>query len=357
MQTNTDSLSILKGNKKLLFLFYALFSAVLILMIFIFKSFIWPFLFALVLYIVLRSLNNYLIKYLKSRWLCSTIIIFLIIIFILIPLFFILFKLAYQAYDFYLYIQNQYDQGTFDDLFKSYLVKKLLSYVNVAEINIFKQLVELLGKTSFSIFSNLTAILSFSVKFILNIFFMLVILFFLFKDGDSLSEKFYKAMPFPDDMEKNVVHRINMVIKIVFTGNLFIMILQGAVVGISFAIFGLAAPLLWACVTAILSLIPVVGTSIVWVPAILYLAFKGYYASAVIMGLLCLLGYLILENLVKPKVFGKKLNFHPLIFFFLLIGSIHIFNLPGIVIGPVLLTLLYSLWEIYKILNGQKTGQ
>ncbi|HQO23942.1 MAG TPA: hypothetical protein PLM72_12745, partial [Spirochaetota bacterium] len=50
-------------------------------------------------------------------------------------------------------------------------------------------------------------------------------------------------------------------------------------------------------------------------------------------------------------VFGKKLNFHPILFFFLLIGSVMTFNLPGVIIGPVLLTIFFSLWEIYKFLD------
>jgi len=60
---------------------------------------------------------------------------------------------------------------------------------------------------------------------------------------------------------------------------------------------------------------------------------------------------MVLENLVKPKIFGDRLNFHPLLFFFLLLGSIQAFNLPGVIIGPIILSLFYSFWEIYKILD------
>lgn len=103
---------------------------------------------------------------------------------------------------------------------------------------------------------------------------------------------------------------------------------------------------------ALLSLIPVIGTSLVWLPAVVYLVVTGAYLKALFLGVWCLAWYLLLENLVKPKAFGKKLNFNPVIFFFLLIGGIQAFGLPGVFIGPLILTLFYSLWEIYKMLEA-----
>lgn len=352
MPESNESYSILKSNKKLLFLFYAFFAVVLISIVYIYRFIFWPFLYALVLFIVLRPFYRYLLKYLKLKWACSLIIIILILLLIIIPSIIILVNVADQAYDFYIYLQQQYRLGVFNEIIKNNsVIQKLFSYTDVTEGEILKQLVDMLSKTSLKLFSNLTGILTFSIKFVINIFFMLLILFFLFKDGDNLSEKFYNALPFPNDIEKKIVRRLNNVIKVLLAGNLFIMILQGLVVGIAFTVFGLNMPLLWACVTAILSLIPVLGTTLVWLPAVIYFIFNGFYISAAIVGVWCFLGYLVLENFVKPKIFGKRLNFHPLIFFFLLLGSIEAFNLPGVIIGPVLLTLFFSLWESYKILN------
>jgi predicted PurR-regulated permease PerM len=347
-----ESYSELTASKKLLYLFYIVLSVVFILIIYIYRYFFWPFLFSLVLYVVLKSFYNCLIKYLKIKWICSSLIIISIIILLLIPLFLILITLTDQAYEFYIYLQQQYKSGVFHTFLKeSAFLKKLISFTGITETEILQQIVGTLSSTSLKIFSNLTGILSFSLKLIANIFFMLLILFFLFKDGDKLAEKFYKNMPFPDDIEKDIVSRLNIVIKVLLAGNLFIMILQGLVLGIGFAFFGVPMPLLWACITAVFSLIPVIGTTLIWLPAVIFLFTKGSFISAIILGLWCLIGYLVLENLVKPRIFGKKLNFHPLIFFFLLIGSIQAFNLPGIIIGPVLLTLFFSLWELYRILD------
>ena len=145
----------------------------------------------------LKRLQNFGLKYLKIRWICSSIIIILTIILILIPLFLILFTLADQAFEFYLYLQKQYQIGLINEVLQNDLIVNILSYINITEAEILQQIVDVLSKTSLMIFSNLTKILSFSLKFIINIFFMLLIMFFLFKDGEKLSEMFYNALPFP----------------------------------------------------------------------------------------------------------------------------------------------------------------
>jgi predicted PurR-regulated permease PerM len=352
MEDKHESYLKLIESKKLKILFFILLFAVSVSIIYIFSYFFWPFLFALILYIALKPIFNFTIKYLKNRLLCSTILILSIIFFVIIPLFFALLILADQAYEFYLYLESQFESGTFAVFFhNSIIIKKILSFIDKSQGEIVQQIISVLSKTSFQIFSNVTAVISFSIKFILSLLTMLLILFFLFKEGDKLSIMFYKNLPFPEDIERDIVKRINTVIKVLFAGNIFIMIMQGIIVGIGFWIFGLSMPLLWATITAILSLVPAVGTAFVWIPAVIYLAATGSFISAMILGLWCLFGYLFLENFMKPKLFGKRLDFHPLIFFFLLIGSIQAFNLPGVIIGPVLLSLFFSLWELYKLLD------
>ncbi|MFH0975601.1 MAG: AI-2E family transporter [Spirochaetota bacterium] len=352
MADKQESLSKIIEDKRLRLLFFGILTAVFILVIYIFRSFVWPSLLALVLYISLRPLFNFLLKYFKNKSLCSSIVIFSILVFVIFPLFFILLMLADQAYEFYQYIQHQFKAGVFNEILQSnIIIKEILDYIDISHIDLSKQIFDFISKTSMNIFSNVSAVITFSINFIISLFLMLLILFFLLKEGEKLSAGLYNNLPFPEDLEKDVVHRLNDVIRVLVAGNLFIMILQGMVLGIGFWASGLSAPLLWATLTSVLSLIPAVGTAIVWVPAVIYLFAKESYISGILLGSWCLLGYLILENVVKTRMFGKRLNFHPLVFFFLLIGSLNTFNLLGVIIGPVLLSLFFSLWEIYKLLD------
>lgn len=357
MKTKKDSYSIFSENKKLQVVFIVLLSAVTVSIVYIFRLFIWPFLFALVLYIALNPFYELVKKYLKRRFLSSLFVIFTIIILVLFPCFFVLISLADQAYEFYVYLQHHITAGTFDEIIKnSVLIKTVIAQFNISEAELVNQILGVTSKASLKIVSNLTDILTFSIRFFSSLFFMLLILFFLFKDGTNFKDTLYRILPFPDDLQKDIINRLKSVIKILFSGNIFIMFLQGIIVGTVFWMFSIRMPLLWGTVSAILSLVPVIGTALIWGPVVIYHITAGLYLHAIVIGALCFFGYLVLENLIKPLVFGEKLDFHPLIFFFLLLGSIQTFNLPGIIIGPVLLTLFYSLWEIYKILNEHKTN-
>jgi len=348
-----DSYFSLYTNKKLKILFFVLFSFVTLLLLYIYRYYFWPFLFAVILYIALRPTYEFVLKYLKKRVLSSAIIVISLFMLVLIPLFFLLLALADQTYEFYIFLQQNINPSIIEDfLLRNEIGKIFISYFNFKQGEIFQQILEVLQKTTFQIFSNLTTILTFSFHFSVNLSFMLLILFFLFKDGYKFDESFYKILPFPNDIEKDIVRRLKQAIEVLLAGNVIIMVLQGFAVGICFFIFGVGTPLLWGSIAAIFSLIPIVGTSFVWIPAVIYLCTQGNYLNGTLVGIWCLLWYVTLENLVKPNIFGKKLNFHPLLFFFLLLGSIQTFNLPGVIIGPILLTLFYSFWEIYKVLDN-----
>ncbi len=351
MLEKRDSYFLLKEDIKLKRLFLILFGLVLFGLGFIYRYYLWPLLFALIFYLALRAFYERLVAIVRSRTIGSAVMILLIVLLILIPLFFLLLSLTNQTYELYLYAQQHFDPGRVNDwISRSAVVTFIDTKLHISRGEIIAKIMNVIQQTSLAVFSNLTGVLTFSVHLAVDFFFMLLILFFLFKDAYRFEKSFYRVLPFPDDIEKDVVDRLKEVIRILIMGNVVIMILQGFMVGVAYFAVGLRAPLLWGSIAAVLSLIPIIGTTLVWLPAVLFLFATGHYAGAVFLGTWCMIWYLLLENLVKPNMFGKKLNFHPLVFFFLLLGSIQSFGLSGVIIGPVLLTLFYSLWEIYKLL-------
>jgi predicted PurR-regulated permease PerM len=342
-----------RENRKLLMLFYLFLGLSALGLGFVFRFYFWPFLFAIIFYMALRSVFERLVELVKFRGVAALLMISLIVLVILIPVFMLLVSMADQAFELYRFIQHRYTPEILNQwIMKAPVLGIIDNTFHIGRGELVAKGVEFLKTASLGVFSNLTGVVTFSMVFFLDFFFMLLIMFFLFKDAYRFEGNFYAIMPFPDDIEKDVVDRLREVIKILLAGNLFIMTLQGMMVGIGLSIAGFRAPLLWGSIAAILSLIPVIGTSIVWLPGVVYLMLTGRFLMALFVGLWCMIWYLLLENLLKPNVFGKKLNFHPLVFFFLLLGSLQSFGLPGVVIGPMLLTLFYSLWEIYRMLNS-----
>ncbi|MBN1531421.1 MAG: AI-2E family transporter [Spirochaetes bacterium] len=347
-----DSYFTLKKNKNLKRLFFLFFGAVGVGLLLIFRYYFWPFLMAIILYLALRPLFERILSRVKNRTISSMIVIILLIVLFLVPVVYLLISLTNQALQIYRYIVQNIDESFFGRMSDLPFFTLLSQYLHVDEAAIFTRISEFAQQTAGRIVAGITSFISYPLNLLINFFFLLLILFFLFKDGYRISPLVYRILPFPDDLEKQVVERLKQVIKILLLGNLIIMILQGVMVGAGFYLVGFRAALLWGSMAAIMSLIPVVGTTFIWVPGVVFLVLQGSYLGALFLGGWCLGWYLFLENVVKPKVFGEKLHFHPVVLFFLLLGSLHALNLPGIIIGPLLLTLFYSLWEIYKILEG-----
>ncbi len=358
MIEKTDSYRSLQQNKKLKYLFLALFSLLLFSMAYIFQYYFWPLLFALVIYIALSPLHVFIGRFVKRRSLSASIMILLLIVGFLVPLFFLLLNLADQSYDVYQFVEKKFKPSKIDDFFyRSNFVGEFAHSLRISRGELIKKTTEIMQSASFSVFRNLTDLLTFSIKFSINFFFMLLILFFLFIEGGKFKEAIYRASPFPRDIENDIANRLKDVIKVLIAGNLLIMLLQGGMVGLGFFIAGLDGPLLWGSVAAVFSLIPVIGTSVTWIPATVYLLAVGKIGWAVFLFVWGLFWFLLLEDLLKPKVFGERLNFHPLIFFFLLLGSLQAFGLAGIIVGPMLLTLFYSFLEIYRVLDAYDIRQ
>ncbi len=338
-------------NRTMKIYFLVLFAVILSFLFYIFRFYIWIFLYALIFYVALRPLHEILLKYVKKRIISSTLIIMFILSLVVIPSMFMLIILSEQIYDLYGRMHFNLNYDFLKSLGNHPLVDKTLAFFNIEKAEMISRIVSYFKDMSMSVFASITSIISFPISFLTQFFMMMLILFFLFKDATNLEGTVYRILPLPDDLEMDIVRRLKGVIYVLMLGNLLIMILQGLMVGIGLYIAGVSTPLIWGTLAAVLSLIPVIGTTLIWLPASVYLYFAGHTGMAIFTASWCFSWYMVLENLVKPKIFGERLNFHPLLFFFLLLGSIQAFNLPGVILGPIILSLFYSFWEIYKVLD------
>jgi predicted PurR-regulated permease PerM len=346
-----NSYNMFLKNKTMRISFLVLFALIVIFLLYIFKSYLWIFLYALIFYIALRPLHALLLRYVKKRLISSSIIIFIIICLVIIPTLYLLTVLTQQIYTLYGKIDLTESYDILKTIFDNDLISSILSSFDIEKADIISKILIGAKQISLSILPKTTWIVSYPMSFIVKFFLMMLMLFFLFKDAYNFESTLYIILPLPIGLEVDIIQRLKSVIYLLMLGNLFIMILQGVMVGLGLFIAGIGMPLLWGTVAAVLSLIPVIGTSFIWIPVSVYLYVTGNYGMAIFVASWSFMWYMILENLVKPKVFGDKLNFHPLLFFFLLLGSISSFGLPGVMIGPIVLSLFYSFWDIYKVLD------
>jgi len=188
-------------------------------------------------------------------------------------------------------------------------------------------------------------------EIVVNFLLAMLILFFLFRSGKEIPNIIYQNLPFPDSLERKIGHRLGEVLDATVKGNLLVALLQGTFIGTYFLIFGLPTPIFYGTLASFFALIPVIGTTIVWLPGAVYLYFTGNGTSAIILGVLSLPTYLLLENFLKPWLLDKKLNMHPLFLFLAILGGLAQFGIQGLIIGPFLVTAFITLWQVISVWN------
>ena len=184
--------------------------------------------------------------------------------------------------------------------------------------------------------------LGFLFGFAANLFFILLALFYLYRDGPVLVRVIRELIPLPPESRNKILGEIQSTIVASVKGGLLTAVIQGALGLIILLILGLGAPVFWGFVMALAALIPLVGTALVWIPMAGYLALTGQTADAIV---LVVYGVVIIassDNVLRPLLIGRDVEVHPLLLFFGILGGIAVFGFVGIILGPVVVSFLVA---------------
>jgi predicted PurR-regulated permease PerM len=200
-----------------------------------------------------------------------------------------------------------------------------------------------------------SSLLHFSANLANNIFSLvtnaliaLVVLFFLFRDGDRLVAKLMEFLPMDPARISELQTRVTTTVNTNFYGNFVVGALQGTLTGISFWALGIDSPVLWGIAAALFSLVPFVGTAIVWGPAAIMLLLTGHvWKGVILLGLgTAVIG--TIDNIVRPLIVHKGVRLHPILVFFSLLGGLRLFGVLGLFVGPVIVSVTAALLEMFK---------
>lgn len=295
-----------------------------------------------------------------SKNISALIALILVILVITLPLFFMLNTISKEAYATYLLSrQKVLDVNLLGsecqpaDKFSC----KLINYFH--DLTSDSKLKYYFDTTIKSVTTKITQSIShllFTIPiFMLHMFIALFVMFFLFKDGKLLIKKVERLMPLKDEYRKHAFTKLNDMTYAVIYGSLIIAIIQGTLGGIGFVIFGLPAPFLWGIVMIFASLIPYIGSSIIWLPAALLLIFNGYLdmnTALIVKGILLIsYGVLIvgtMDNILKPKIIGQRGGLHPVLVLLGVVGGLKFLGFIGIIVGPILLAMLVTFIKVYE---------
>jgi predicted PurR-regulated permease PerM len=173
-------------------------------------------------------------------------------------------------------------------------------------------------------------------------------LFYLFRDGERIRQAAYETLPIERVQAHDIAMRTRDVIGATVYGVLVIAVIQGTLGTLIFTVLGLPSPLLWGVVMFFLSMIPMAGAFLVWVPAALYLAFTGAYIKAAVLVGWGMLVIGTIDNFLSPRLVGHRASLHELLIFFAVLGGLDVFGVLGVVIGPVVVAVTLALIEMVR---------
>lgn len=185
-------------------------------------------------------------------------------------------------------------------------------------------------------------------SFVINSLVLLFVLYFMLVASEPMEKYVYSILPFKDKYKKKVLDETNKMVKANAIGIPLLAIIQGFFAFIGYWIFGVPDPLLFGFITCFATIIPLIGTAIVWFPLVLFLGFSGNWGAAIGLAAYALLVIANIDNLVRFVLQERLASTHPLITVFGVVIGLAIFGFWGVIFGPLMISLFVLCLDIFK---------
>lgn len=210
------------------------------------------------------------------------------------------------------------------------------------------KLAEFAGRAGAFLGTALGKITQGTAAFFINLLIMLYAAFFFLVHGREWVARALALVPLQDSDRQKLLEVGASVSRATIKGTLAVGVLQGILNGIGFAVAGIEAAVFWGAIMAVLSVVPSIGTALVWGPAVLFLLFSGQTLTAVALLVWC--GVLVgtVDNVIRPMVVGRDTRMPDLLIVVSTLGGLGLYGVPGLILGPMIAALFLSVLAIYS---------
>jgi predicted PurR-regulated permease PerM len=188
-----------------------------------------------------------------------------------------------------------------------------------------------------------------TVTFVFHAVLFLYTMFFLLMDGPAMLRAILAHLPLRDTEKEQMKDRFLAMTRATIKGTMIIGVIQGTMSGLAFWAVGIPDAIFWGVVMVVLSILPVVGGALVWVPACIILAVTGEFLKAALLAGFCSLVVGSVDNILRPRLVGRDTKMHDLVILFSTLGGIITFGPIGFIVGPILAGLFVTSWEIFAV--------
>jgi predicted PurR-regulated permease PerM len=192
-----------------------------------------------------------------------------------------------------------------------------------------------------------TGLLKNVVTFFVDLFILTFALFFMFRDGEDIVHGAKHLLPFDEAIQTDMLEESQELIFASVAIGLLVAVIQGLLGGISFVVTGISSPIFWGVLIAFFSLVPVVGSALIWGPAALWLGFSGHWGKALLVVVICGGVSTVADNIVRPMLLRNRTRLNELLLFIGVLGGLEAFGLLGLVAGPTIVAAAMGVFRVY----------
>ncbi len=318
----------------------------IMLMVPFFTSIFW----AIALAIVFTPLYNKFLRKISNQNLAALCTLLCIIFLVVIPIGWVAVLTVQEAIGFYNYLQGQAisAEQIFQDLQTTFpYTLQLLEKFNVDMVSLREHVTKAIITVS-TLLANYVPTLGGSILGSLSTLALLLYLsFFMITDNKKLINYLHLALPLGDTREAVFFEKFATVTRATIKGSLAVAVAQGFLGGLIFAILGISNATLWGTLMVFLSLIPLVGSALVWLPVAIYFLVSGQVMSGVILIAFGVIVIGLVDNILRPILVGKDTKLPDYLVLLSTLGGFGLFGINGFVIGPLITTLFVTMWDMF----------
>ena len=206
---------------------------------------------------------------------------------------------------------------------------------------------ELVGSTSAFLFAALSATTRATAVFVFHFFVLLYTMYFFLTGGPGMLRTFLAYLPLTSVDKQRMLEKFVSVTRATLKGTVLIGATQGMLGGLAFWAVGVDGAIFWGTVMTVLSIIPGIGSALIWVPTAVILLASGEVWRGVALALFCALVVGSVDNVLRPRLVGQDIKMHELLIFFSTLGGLMFFGAMGFIVGPILAALFVTVWEMF----------
>ena len=328
--------------------YYLLLTLITILFVSLIFNFAAPILWSIVVSIIFYPLYEKLLLMTNKKSLSSMLSLILILLLVIMPSIAVLGLIGNELINFINSSENYSFEQYFQMIPNESAINQLIAWSGLSINDLIEKADDFLISASKMLYQSVSTISANVINFFVSLFIFVYLTFFFLRDGEKILQHCMDAFPMKNEDESYLLDQFQKTTRATIKGTVMVALAQGFLGYLTLLLIGINGALIWGAVMALLSIVPAVGTVLVWLPIALVLFLNGEImdASLLIFSGVFIIG--MIDNLLRPILIGKETKMPDYLILLTTIGGISIFGITGFIVGPIIASLFISIWSLYS---------